>query len=122
MSNELTTPKILICTADTNRSAATNFSSDFGNKNVSYFVGVDAADDDPQRILSGDDNISVSGNQVQSGLLELLTNTPVSWTAARHRLAGNILFADGSVQPTTSSNLWRLFRQTGLVTNRLAIP
>jgi competence protein ComGC len=122
MSNELSTPKILICPADTNRVTATNFSSGVGNKNVSYFVGVDAADAYPQRILSGDDNLSVGGNQVKSGLLELLTNTPVSWTAARHRFVGNIVLADGSVQQTTSSNLNQWLRQTGLATNRLALP
>ena len=121
MSNQLSTPKILICTADTNRVAATIFSSGFGNKNISYFVGVDAADAYPQRILAGDDNLSVDGNQVSSGLLELLTNTPVSWTGACHKYAGNILFADGSVQQTASSNLSRWFQQTGLTTNRLAI-
>jgi len=69
MSNELGTPKILICPADTNRFTATNFSSGFGNQNVSYFVGVDAADTYPQRILSGDDNLSVNGSQIKSGLL-----------------------------------------------------
>jgi len=122
MSNELNNPKVLICPADTNRVAATNFWSRFDNKNVSYFIGVDAADDYPQRILSGDDNLSVGGNQARSGLVELLTNTPVAWTAARHRFAGNILLADCSVQQTTSTNLNLWFQQTGLATNRLAIP
>jgi prepilin-type processing-associated H-X9-DG protein len=126
MSNELSTPKILICPADTNRVAATNFLSDFGNKNVSYFIGVDAADTYPQRILSGDDNLSVGGNQVRSGPLELLTNASISWTAARHKFAGNILFADGSVQQSynqiETNSLRFLLHQTGLATNRLAIP
>src|SRR5277367_1938035 len=40
MSNELSTPKILICPADI-RTIAANFVS-LKNKNVSYFVGLDA--------------------------------------------------------------------------------
>jgi prepilin-type processing-associated H-X9-DG protein len=122
MSNELSTPKVLVCPADNSRAVATNFSNDFNNGKISYFVGLDAADEYPQRALSGDDNFAVDGAPVTSGLLELSTNTPISWTAARHKFAGNILFADGSVQQTTSSNLNQWFQQTGLATNRLAIP
>ena len=122
VSNELNTPKILICPADTNRVAAANFSSGFDNKNVSYFVGVDADTVYPGTILSGDDNFSVGGNQVKSGLLELLTNTSVSWTGARHEFASNILLADGEVLQPSRTNLQQVFQQTGLATNRLAIP
>src|ERR1017187_6134383 len=39
MSNELSTPKILFCPADTTRISALNFVG-FSNSNVSYFVGV----------------------------------------------------------------------------------
>ncbi len=42
MSNEVYTPKILICPADTNHFIATNFTTDFDNSKISYFVGLDA--------------------------------------------------------------------------------
>src|ERR1035437_178241 len=80
MSNQLSTPKILRCPTDKNLIAATNFGVSFNNKNVSYFVGLDATETDPQNILSGDDNFEIGGVPVKSGLLQLSTNTLITWS------------------------------------------
>jgi competence protein ComGC len=122
MSNELNTPKVLICPQDTKRIPATSFSRGFNNDNVSYFVGLDANLDHPQMFLSGDDNFAVGGASVKSGLLRLWTNTPITWTAARHQFVGNIGLADGSVQQLTTKGLQQALQQIGVATNRLAIP
>ncbi|MGD1087307.1 MAG: type II secretion system protein [Verrucomicrobiota bacterium] len=122
MSNELSTPEILVCPADANRVAATNFTTDFNNSKISYFVGLDAVDTSPQTFLSGDDNFAVDGVPVKSGLLELSTNVSISWTAARHKFAGNILLGDGSVQEVTTKGLQNALQQTRFAPNRLAIP
>jgi prepilin-type N-terminal cleavage/methylation domain-containing protein len=122
MSNELSTPTLLYCTADKDHARATDFTTNFSAKNISYFVGVDADQSHPQMILSGDDNFEISGVPVKSGLLELSTNAPISWTSARHHFVGNIGIADGSVQQVTQNGLRQAFQQTSLVTNRLAIP
>jgi prepilin-type N-terminal cleavage/methylation domain-containing protein/prepilin-type processing-associated H-X9-DG protein len=122
MSNELSTPRILICPADADRSVANGFGPGFDNSHVSYFAGLDAADDKPAMFLSGDDNFAISGRPVKPGLLLLATNAPVSWTATRHVNRGNIGLADGSVQTTSSSSLRQILVQTGVATNRLAIP
>jgi prepilin-type N-terminal cleavage/methylation domain-containing protein len=135
ISNELTTPKILICPADTDRFAATNFTAGIGNKILSYFVGLDAADEYPNRWLSGDDNFEIEGDSVKPGLLRLLTNTPVAWNSSRHvlpnvhlwtpardKFIGNIGLADGSVQEVNIVGLQMALQNTGLATNRLAIP
>jgi type II secretory pathway pseudopilin PulG len=122
MSNELSTPRILVCPADTGKIAATNFTTGFNNGNVSYFVGLDADGTKPQMFLSGDDNFATDGVPVKSGLLQLSTNIPISWTGGRHHFSGEITFADGSVQPATSSDFRQLLQQTGMTTNRLAIP
>jgi prepilin-type N-terminal cleavage/methylation domain-containing protein len=122
MANELSTPRILICPADADRDVAKIFASGFDNSKVSYFAGVDASDAQPSMFLSGDDNFAIDGVSVKSGLLLLATNAPVSWTAARHVNHGNIGLADGSVQRTDSSSLRQLLVQTGVATNRLAIP
>jgi len=123
MSNELgSTPKILICPADTDRFAADSFTAGFDNSKVSYFVGVDAGDDRPAMLLSGDDNFAIDDAPVKSGLLLLATNAPVSWTAERHVNQGNIGLADGFVQTTGSSFLRQMLVQTGTATNRLALP
>ena len=126
MSNELYTPKILICPADSNWNTnwllVTNFATDFSAKSISYFVGLDANINSSSAFLSGDDNLEISGVPVKSGLLEFSTAAPISWTAARHKFVGNIGLADGSVQMVSNSGLTNLLHQTGLATNRLAIP
>ena len=121
MSNEVNTPKILLCPEDTRRVLATNWST-LNNSNISYFVGLDSAETKPQMFLSGDDNFAIGGVPVKSGLLQLLTNTPVAWTKTRHKLYGNIGLADGSVQQLTTDGLRQAFQQTGVATNRLVIP
>jgi prepilin-type N-terminal cleavage/methylation domain-containing protein len=122
MSNELSTPRILLCPADADRSVANGFTFGFDNSHVSYFAGLDATDDKPAMFLSGDDNFDIGDRAVKSGLLLLATNAPVSWTAARHINQGNIGLADGAVQTTSSSFLRELLVQTGVATNRLALP
>ena len=121
MSNELSTPKILHCYADEDHVRATNFSGELKDK-ISYFVGLDASTNYPQAFLSGDDNFEINGVPVKSGLLQLSTNHATAWTAARHKFAGNIGLADGSAQELNNSGLTNLLHQTGLATNRLAIP
>ena len=121
ISNQLTTPKILHCPADT-KHFVTNLWSGFNNQNLSYFVNLNANESDPEIWLSGDAHFEIGSVPVKSGLLEISSNTPIAWSAARHRLHGNIGFTDGSVQSTTTSSLSNLLHQTGLATNRLAIP
>jgi prepilin-type N-terminal cleavage/methylation domain-containing protein/prepilin-type processing-associated H-X9-DG protein len=122
ISNELTTPKLLYCPADTNGFVATTFSSGFDNRNVSYFVGLNADTNHTQAFLAGDDNFEIGGVPVKSGLLEISSNMPIAWSAARHKFGGNIGLADGSVQSVDNIGLPQLLDQSGLATNRLAIP
>ena len=121
MSNELSTPKILVCPADT-RSQAINFAH-LNNQGVSYFVGLDAADSFPQRLLDGDRNITGEAKP-QNGILNLTPGERVSWTAAIHVNAGNIGLADGSVQQCSNAGLQSFVRNSGSPTNtwRLALP
>jgi len=120
MSNELSTPIILICPADMEHIPATNFQSDFNNSHINYFVNADATATGtyPGEVMLGDDNLATNGIPVKPGLLEFSTNTLISWTAARHRSAGNIALVDGSVAEISSSGL----QQSAYLTNRLAIP
>ncbi len=122
MSNQLSTAKVLHCPADMEHFETNSFAG-LPSSNISYFVGVDVTNDmNPQMILDGDDNFEINGVPVKSGLLELSTNAPIAWTAARHHFAGNIGLADGSAQELNNSGLTNLLQQTGVVTNRLAIP
>jgi len=121
MSNGLINPKILICPADS-RSAAANF-DELSNTNLSYFVGLDAADEsDTNMLLTGDRNLVVDGVSVGAGLLTLTSTNRVGWSAKMHNFGGNVGLADGSVQQVTSSGLQRLIANSGTNANRLAVP
>ncbi len=122
MSNEISTPKVLICPMETDnaRSIATNF-NDFCNSNISYFVGLDAAETNATMILSGDHNIT-NGTPLKNGLLALTTNELARWTTEVHNKVGNILMADGSVQQDSTTGLQDQIAKTGVVTNRLLMP
>jgi prepilin-type N-terminal cleavage/methylation domain-containing protein/prepilin-type processing-associated H-X9-DG protein len=143
MSNELSTPKVLACPSD-ERSAHTNFNMQAGNASVvqsayfnnfemSYFLGIDASDNNPQMMLAGDRNI-YSVNPAASTLpptfpnngygalantaVALGTNFPANvvtptWTDKMHQKNGNVLLADGSVQQLSSSKLRDQARNSG---------
>jgi hypothetical protein len=140
MSNELSRPKILYCPLDLQRTNAVNFVS-FNQKNISYFIGLDASLNRPQTVLAGDANLAINGVLVKSGLLQFSTNAPVTWTSSRHvpdnihfwtpdskKHAGYIAFAGGStglnglIWQTEDKTLFQAFTISGLATNRLAIP
>lgn len=119
MSNELSTPKILVCPSDSTRNAQTNFAKvAYNDQNMSYFVCGDAAETYPQMILDGDRNIGIV---VGPNIPATTTNTfatpatfrwpPVAgsfwaWTSVdMHLRVGNLGMADGSAQQVTVAGL-----------------
>ena len=135
MSNELSTPKVLVCPSD-ERSAQTNFSMQVGNASpvpgqyfnnweVSYFLGIDASDNYPQMMLAGDRNIYGQGpgqaalplaipnngyGALQSSAVALGNTFAAgaatpAWTDKMHQKNGNVLLSDGSTQGFSSSKL-----------------
>lgn len=123
MSNEVSTPKILLCPTewDGPHTYATNGWSSFSNSNLSYFIGVDARETNAMMLLSGDRNIT-DGTALKNGLLELTTNNPASWTREMHKKIGNVLLVDGSVQQDNSAWLQTNIANSGVATNRLQMP
>lgn len=122
MSNELSTPKILVCPVDVERTSATNW-TELNASHISYFIGVDVTNEEnPQMVLDGDDNLLIGGKPVKSGLLEFSSNSPVAWSETRHRYVGNLGLADGSVQEDSQNGMQQAFQQAGPATNRIAIP
>jgi len=119
MSNELSSPKVLICPADT-RQFATNWFK-LGDENVSYFVAVDAHEIKPQLLLSGDRNIT-NGVIPLGRVLVLRTNQPVGWTKEVHRHVGNVALADASVLITTGSQMQRQLRNGETNSQRVVLP
>src|SRR5436189_3224149 len=138
LSNILSTPKLLVCPSD-ERTAQTNFNMLAGNSaagpylanvNISFFVGKDAQEGNPQMLLAGDRNIvgqapgGVLPNPVPAGgygnvgAVALGTNftagtqTP-GWTDKIHRAQGNVQMSDGSAQQVSSARLRELLRSSG---------
>jgi prepilin-type N-terminal cleavage/methylation domain-containing protein len=145
MSNELSTPKILLCPAEYEsvRQASTTFAGTIppntaaqvpytNDLNTSYFIGVDAQDTNPQMFLTGDHNLG-SGNPptapyqaavptAQSYAVSLGTNFPannvaVSWMDNQHQKQGNVGLADGSVQQFSRSRLQEGLKNSGDTAN-----
>jgi len=164
MSNELSTPKVLVCPSD-DTIAHTNFLMQVNvysqvayagqftlcNANVSYFVGRDAVENNPQMLLAGDRNIygsstlttygtaqstqnggygdspdhgsspTLTGGLFAMGTNFLATATAPCWTDKMHQKQGNVLLADGSVQQLSSSRLRDQLRNTGDTTTTTGV-
>jgi hypothetical protein len=97
ISNELNTPKVLVCSSDSIRVRVANFDQLTKRTQLSYFVGIDANETRPTSILSGDRTISTNG-QPHSGLIAFATNASVRWAGGIHPGYGNIGLSDGSAQ------------------------
>ncbi|MBI5383626.1 MAG: prepilin-type N-terminal cleavage/methylation domain-containing protein [Verrucomicrobia bacterium] len=105
-SNEMNTPKILVCPSDKDKTTADRWDRLDGNRHFSFFVGKDADENQPQSILSGDRNV-YSG----SGLLDLVWTRALegsidaTWQPTIHVNKGDILLSDSSVQQTSTLQL-----------------
>jgi prepilin-type processing-associated H-X9-DG protein len=122
MSNELSTPLILVCPGDRTRLPAQSFTTNFADANLSYFIGIDVTNSMWQAFSSGDRNLSANGSAVKHGLHEFSTNQILGWTGEFHGDWGNVCLGDGSVQVVSAAGLNDALRNTGLATNRLAVP
>jgi prepilin-type N-terminal cleavage/methylation domain-containing protein len=132
ISNELSSPKVLACTADGVKSKAStwyvtatpgvaieNFNvSGANNINLSYSLGTDADESRPQTILTADRNITKNGRaEVTPNTAMVFTgpapNNEAGWDITIHRNQGNVglgdgsaqQFSDGSVKKQVSSSL-----------------
>ncbi|HWC59423.1 MAG TPA: type II secretion system protein [Verrucomicrobiae bacterium] len=121
-SNELSTPRVLVCPEDGARLPAQSWSSNFNDQTISYFLSLDASETNAQMFLSGDRNLTMNGSAIGHGLHEFTTNQLIGWTSDLHKNRGNIALADGSVQILSSAGLMSALPNTGVVTNRFAIP
>jgi prepilin-type N-terminal cleavage/methylation domain-containing protein/prepilin-type processing-associated H-X9-DG protein len=104
LSNELITPKLLVCRAD-HRPAASSFAT-LTDRQVSYFAGRNAEPRQPNSVLAGDDNLT-NATAAPSTPSPAPAEISFGWTRARHDLRGNVLFADGRVELRRSLSLRR---------------
>jgi hypothetical protein len=120
MSNELSTGRVLICPADT-RIGTTNFTSDFKNANISYFVGQDASKSSPQAWLCGDRNIT-NGVLPSRGHLALKSGQSAGWTSGLHNGYGNVAVSGGGVDLISNRRLQEALKGPTGWTNRIILP
>ncbi len=124
ISNELSTPKVLVCGSDPSRTRATAFPGQQGANNqnsllisggangpgqISYFVGLDADEVRPQTMLAGDRNVTLNNGAIVGTPATLVFNQNPSldagWDASMHNNNGNAGLSDGSVAQLTRDNL-----------------
>ena len=138
VSNELSTPKLLYCPSDSatvgtgqakkegpNFTALISANSNLFNWNkcVSYFVGTDAQEEQPQTILSGDSNIAPDitiatpvpyfNAATATKITKTLgtgTAVKIGFTKVTHVEAGNLLFGDGHVDQDSTGRLREALR------------
>ena len=146
LSNELQTPKIVLCPSDglgrveavnwsTNRTRGANAAQYFaGNSSVSYFVGFEADETLPQSLLSGDRNITNSDRtDISKGIVFRFrmrarrNDSPPCLLLSQvgtkniHDTAGNVALGDGSVQAFSTSKLREGIRDIGLQEVQIAV-
>jgi type II secretory pathway pseudopilin PulG len=99
LSNELSTPKIIVCPADI-RNAANDWQK-LSTNNISYFVGLSARETLYQTMMASDQNLVLDGKEL-SGRVELKSDAPVAWDKNIHKFQGSVTMGDGSVQQVSS--------------------
>jgi len=126
VSNELSTPKIIVCPSDQREQLRTNtwvfatvtLAAASRPKVPSYFIGLTASEEQPQSILSGDRNMTnqqytldfKTAGSYNKNIKVAATDVNVAakingwgWTDQHvHQSAGNLLLGDGSVQQVSS--------------------
>jgi prepilin-type N-terminal cleavage/methylation domain-containing protein len=150
LSNELSTPQVVVCPSDS-RVTATSFAPYVApgtpgvgtsvvpfnsDKNISYFVGLTADETKPQCFLSGDRNIldavalPARITTASAQIVNLGTNSVAAplpgigpyYTNTMHNLMGNVGLGDGSVQQYSTASLRNALINTEDSLNTLAFP
>ncbi len=127
VSNELGSPKNLMCPQDDSRhpsmaysfGSETNGLSTLQNQAVSYFMGLDADEANRDMVLAGDRNLAIPGQQASNNLLTISGTNRLQWNHRLHANKGYAALSDGSVSFTASNfPVWK--DHTNLV--RLLLP
>jgi prepilin-type N-terminal cleavage/methylation domain-containing protein len=134
LSNELSTPSILVCPSDTKKVEATNFLQlalappARGGRNgaVSYFVALNCGEEEPQALLFGDrnmtNNLPPRSDIDRSEIIRLETTSLAGWSKDLHQHVGNFALNDGSVQQGSSRRLRETVRNANISEQLLQFP
>jgi hypothetical protein len=91
------------------------------DRNLSYFVNMDATNGDGSILLSGDRNIT---NRARAGnrLVSLTKADSIAWTKEIHQEKGHLGFGDGRVDSFANGSVAAAVRIGDGTTNWLAVP
>ena len=112
MSNYVETPELLVCPSDQRQFISSIVL--IRNTNVSYFVGIEAQEDQPSMVIAGDRNIEGGRPKRNCPVAEVynvatefsLAQIPqAAWSQKIHRAKGNIAISDGSAAQVNASEL-----------------
>ena len=124
LSNELSTPKIIVCPRDY---TLINESSNWINlhaTNISYYVGLNASETNPASIIAGDAGFSVNGSPTARGSISITTNDVVTYPKKFHfdKETSCVATADGTVQQIVNKGWPRILQNANTATNTLVLP
>ena len=142
LSNELSTPKIVVCPSDAGKIEATNWTTSFTNNarqspfsSLSYSVGIDAQETYPQSFLSSDRNMTndtrngtkMNANDYRDmGSGQNTTTAALAkkagWDNEVHQNQGNACMGDGSVQQLSGARLREQLVNSGTPQNTFVFP
>jgi len=106
LSNELVTPKILVCPSHKGKLALSDWSLLAGEDNVSFFLGLDAEESKPETVLAGDSNILGGGGGLDAFWNSFIgSSIDATWDNNVHVRKGNLCLSDGSVQMVNTIEL-----------------
>ena len=129
MSNELATPKIIVCPSDSLRDSPSNFAAIAflpparGGMNgaVSYALNTQADETQPQALLTLDRNMTNAPVQIRYNLETRIMVTQldrmwvnIGFSQTMHQNAGNTGLSDGSVQQVTGNRVKEQIRNSGV--------
>jgi prepilin-type N-terminal cleavage/methylation domain-containing protein len=133
VSNELVSPKVLICPSDRQKRKASDWSGSadglagLRNGALSYFIGADCNLGYTRMHAIGDRNVlGQDGNhcdtaQIATGITTL-KGTNASWSRELHEGAGNLALGDGAVKQLSEAGLREHVAQTGDQSNCVLKP
>jgi hypothetical protein len=121
LSNELVSPKILLCPADPQALVAPTWdlfkSNTFRSSALSYCIGLEALPEFPRSVVAFDRNmkpdtygaVGCTARVTDAGSIELsFPGTTVWWTNDVHGSVGHVLLNDGSVNLTDSTSFRKI--------------
>jgi prepilin-type N-terminal cleavage/methylation domain-containing protein len=125
LSNEILTPKILVCPADAVKQRALDFSAQANglvtlkDGAVSFAIGTSAGPDKPGMHLAGDRNLMGKDGQncgpaaLTGVVTQLLPEENPQWDTTMHQNAGNMVLADGSTHQFNQLSLLKAMQASG---------